>query len=82
MIHDKYQNGHSQVQHREGGPTDKKKIIMEDILPTHGHKWNVRTALAFKAAVLHLKKEHLPVTGPTNEKTLYRLIASQARLHA
>ena len=25
MIHDKYQNGHSQVQHREGGPTDKKK---------------------------------------------------------
>ena len=53
---------------------------MKDILPTYGHKWNVRSALAFKAAVLHLKKEHLPVTGPTDEKTLYRHLVSQARL--
>ena len=54
-----------------GDPPTKTKILMEDLLPAHGHKWHIRSALAFKAAVLHLKKEHMPVTGPTDEKTLY-----------
>ena len=56
------------------------KIMMEDILPPHAHTWHIRNALAFKAAISHLKKEQMPVTGPTDEKTLYRLVMSQARL--
>ena len=56
------------------------KTIMEDVLPAHAHRWTTRTALAFKAAVLHLKNERLPITGPTDEKTLYKLLIIQSRL--
>ena len=57
------------------------KIMMEDILPPHAHTWHIRNALAFKAAILYLKKDRVVITGPTDEKTLHRLIISQARLH-
>ena len=64
----------------KGNPPTRTKILMEDLLPAQGHKWHIRSALAFKAALIHFKKEHMPITGPTDEKT-YRLIVSQARLH-
>ena len=33
------------------------KILMEDILPPHAYTWRIRNALAFKAAIGHLKKK-------------------------
>ena len=57
------------------------KVLMEDILPPHAHTWHIRNALAFKAAIGYLKKEHKTITGLTDEKTLHRLILSQARIH-
>ena len=57
------------------------KVLMEDILPPHAYTWHVRNALAFKAAIGYLKKDNKTITGATDERTLHRLILSQARMH-
>ena len=38
------------------------KIMMEDILPPHAYTWHVRNALAFRAAILYLKKDRVVIT--------------------
>ena len=40
------------------------KVLMEDILPPHAYTWHVRNALAFKAAIVYLKKDRVVITGP------------------